>query len=178
MRPPHLLAPLDAETLAAARRRYDQTTDADTRLRYQIVLLAHQGHSVPQIARLVLRSQIARLVLRSDDMVRRVLHRYQAAGLDAVPRRSPPGRERTVTPAWEAELLRVIDLDPHEVGVPSANWTTGLLASYLAQVTGIAVDPETVRLYLHAHDYVCKRPTWTLKRKAQEREDYLGNACG
>jgi putative transposase len=169
MRPPHLLAPLDAQTLADARRRYDQTHDANTRLRYQIVLLAHQGYSVPQIAR---------LVLRSDDMVRRVLHRYQEAGLDAVPRRSPPGRERTVTPAWEAELLRVIDLDPHEVGVPSANWTTGLLATYLAQVTGIAVDPETVRLYLHAHDYVCKRPTWTLKRKAQEQAGYLGNAYG
>ena len=161
MRPPHLLAPLDAETLADARRRYDQTTDADTRLRYQIVLLAHQGHSVPQIAR---------LILRSDDMVRRVLHRYRAAGLDGVPRRYGPGRERTVTAAWEAELLRVIDLDPHAVGVPSANWTTGLLAGYLAQVTGIAVDPETVRLYLRAHDYVCKRPTWTLKRKAREQE--------
>jgi transposase len=169
MRPPHTFAPLDAETLAAARRRYDQTTDADTRLRYQIVLLAHQGHAVPQIAR---------LIVRSDDMVRRVLQRYQDAGLDAVPRRYAPGRQRRVTPAWEAELLRVIDLDPHAVGVPSANWTTGLLATYLAQVTGIQVDPETVRLYLHAHDYVCKRPTWTLKHKAQEQEGYLGNACG
>jgi hypothetical protein len=29
---------------------------------------------------------------------------------------------------------------------------------------GMTVDRETVRLYLHAHDYVCKRPTWTLKR--------------
>jgi putative transposase len=169
MRPPHLFAPLDAETLADARRRYDQTTDADTRLRYHSVLLAHQGYSVPQIAR---------LILRSDDMVRRVLQRFRAVGLAGVPRRYGPGRQRTVTPAWEAELLRVIDLDPHTVGVPSANWTTGLLAAYLAQVTGIAVDPETVRLYLHAHDWVCKRPTWTLKRKAAEQAGYLGNACG
>jgi transposase len=169
MRPPKTYAPLDAETLAAARSRYDQTTDADTRLRYHIVLLAHQGHSVPQIAR---------LILGSDDMVRDVLQRYREAGLDAVPRRYAPGRQRIVTPAWEAELLRVIELDPHAVGVPSANWTTGLLATYLAQVTGLAVDPETVRLYLHAHDYVCKRPTWTLKRKAQEQEGYQGNACG
>lgn len=28
-----------------------------------------------------------------------------------------------------AELLRVIELDPHEVGVSSANWTTELLGS-------------------------------------------------
>jgi transposase len=109
-------------------------------------------------------------------MVLRVLKRCRDGGLDAVPRRSAPGRARTVTPAWEAELLRVIERDPHAVGVASANWTTGLVAEYLARDTGIAVAPETVRLYLHAHDYVCKRPTWTLKRKAQEQEGYVGNA--
>ena len=29
------------------------------------------------------------------------------------------------------------------------------------------VTEETVRVYLHAHGYVCKRPTWTLRRKAE-----------
>ncbi len=56
---------------------------------------------------------------------------YLAGGLDAVPRRTPPGRARRVTAAWEAELLRVIELNPHDVGVSSANWTTALLAEYL-----------------------------------------------
>jgi hypothetical protein len=32
-------------------------------------------------------------------------------------------------------LLRVVDLDPHEVGVDSALWTCRLLADYLAEVT-------------------------------------------
>ena len=82
------IAPLDAETRAEVERRYNTTTDADTRLRYHIILLA----------------------------------------------------------------------------------------DYLARVTGITVDPETVRLYLHAHDYVCKRPTWTLKRKAEGHEGSGGNA--
>ena len=81
-----------------------------------------------------------------------------------------------MTPARAAELRRVIEGDPHEVGVDSANWTTDLLADYLARTTGIAVDAEAVRVDLHAHDYVCKQPTWTLKRKAQEQEGYVGNA--
>ena len=79
-----------------------------------------------------------------------------------VPRRTPPGRERRVTAAWEAELLRVIELDPHAVGQKQPNWTTELLAEYLGKQTGIQVTEETVRVYLHAHGYVCKRPTWTL----------------
>ena len=75
-------------------------------------------------------------------------------------------------------MLRVIELDPHEVGVSSANWTTELLAEYLGQHTGIQVTEETVRVYLHAHGYVYKRPTWTLQRKAGEQADYVGKECG
>jgi hypothetical protein len=44
-------------------------------------------------------AQIARLVLRSEDTVARVLKRFAAGGLDAIPRRTSPGRERTVTGA-------------------------------------------------------------------------------
>jgi transposase len=166
MRPLTIL-PLDEATGAEVRRRYDTTDDPEDRLRYQIVWLAHTGKHAPEIAL---------VVLRSPATVRRVLHRSQAGGLEAVPRRTAPGPDRTVTPACEAELPRVIELDPHAVGVPSATWTTGLLARYLADHTGIAVSDETVRPYLLAHDYVCTRPTWTLQRRASEQAGYLGNA--
>ena len=154
---------------AAVRARYESAADAETRTRYQMVLLAQQGLSA---------TAIAPLVVRSHDTVSRVLRHYRDGGLDAVPHRPRPGRAPTITPVWQAELLRVIELDPHAVGTPSANWTTGLLAHYLAQQTGIAVDQETVRHYLHRLGYVCKRPTWTVAHKAHEQEDYLGNACG
>src|SRR5215469_16775040 len=87
-----------------------------------MLLLAQQDYQVPQIARIVLRSQ---------DTVARVLKRFLAGGLDAVPRRSPPGRERRVTIAWEGELFRVIELDPHEVCACIENGTTDLLGSVL-----------------------------------------------
>ena len=80
----------------------------------------------------------------------RVLKRFLAGGFEAIPRRTAPGRERTVTAAWEAELLRVIELDPHEVGQDTANRTTERLAEYLGQQTGIQVIEKTVRVYLHA----------------------------
>jgi transposase len=119
---PITLPPLETATLAELRRRYQETPNVESRTRYQMLLLAQQHYKVPQIAR---------IVLRSEDTVARVLHRFLAGGLDAVPRRVPPGRERRVTAAWEAELLRVIELDPHEVGQETANWTTELLAKYL-----------------------------------------------
>jgi transposase len=169
MTAPITISPVDPVTLAELRRRYEEAPKVENRTRYQMILLALQGYKVPQIAR---------IVLRSVDTVARVLNRFLAGGVDAVPRRTPPGRERMVTAAWEAELLRVIELDPHELGVSSANWSTEMLAKYLGQHTGIHVTEETVRVYLHAHGYVCKRPTWTLRRKAEEQADYVGKDCG
>lgn len=157
------LSPTDRE---AVRLAFETTRDAETRLRYQMVLLAADGHTAPQIAPIVQRSEVT---------VQRVLHRYRGGGVAAVPYRPIPGAAPVVTPAWAAELRRVIELDPHEVGVPSPLWTTGLLATYLATQTGVATSDETVRRSLHRFDYVCKRPKWTLKRKAEEQPDWAGN---
>jgi transposase len=164
---PIVIPTLGKEPLAELTDRFNAATHPETRLRYQMVLLSQQGFSA---------SEIANITIRSHDTVTRVLHRYQDGGLDAVPRRKQPGRKRTITTDWEAELLRVVELDPHEVGVQSATWTTKLLAEYLARKAGIRVGQETVRVYLHKHGYVCKRPTWSMKRKAQEKPDYPGNA--
>ena len=167
MNAPITLPSLDETTLVELRRRYEETTDAETRTHYQMLLLSLRRQTS---------SQIAQNVLRSQDTVVRVLKRFFTGGLDAVPRRTALGRERRVTAAWEAELLRVIELDPHEVGQDTANWTTERLAEYLGQHTGIQVTEETVRVYLHAHGYVCKRPIWTLRRKAEAQAHYVGNA--
>src|SRR5947209_14028748 len=131
------LPQLDEPTLTALRRRYEESTDAQTRTRYQMLLLSLRGQTS---------SQIAQMVLRSQDTVVRVLKRFLTGGLDAVPRRTAPGRERTVTAAWEAELLRVIELDPHEVGQDSANWTTERLDLYLGQTTGTQIYDENVTI--------------------------------
>jgi len=99
--------------------------------------------------------------------VRRVLKRYQAGGPEAVPHRPRPGQPPHYPPSWEAELVRVADCDPHEVGVDSALWTCRLLADYLTRVTGHRAGIETVRIVLHRAGWVCKRPRWVLTRKAQ-----------
>lgn len=132
---------LSAEQHQALLDSYNQASDPETRTRYQMVLLGVEHGWTTH--------QIAPLVKRSHDGVLRVFQRYMTGGLAAVPRRSPPGREPTVTPSGEAELLRVIEDDPHQHGVESANWTTILLAEYLAKTTGVRVDPETVRRHLH-----------------------------
>ncbi len=165
-----ILPPLSAKARADLLARYEAAPDPETRTRFQMVLLAaEQGRTT---------YQIAPLVHRSHDVVMEVLQRYRDHGLSAVARKKAPGPQRRVTDDWEEELLHVIDDDPRLHGVDSANWTTQLLADYLAQTTGIATHQETVRRALHRHDYVCKRSTWTVEHKAAEREDWVGKGSG
>src|SRR5947209_19437122 len=98
MTAPITLPPLDTTILAELRRRYEVTSNVESRTRYQMILLAQQDYKAPQIAC---------IVLRSEDTVARVLKRFLAGGLDAVPRRSPPGRERRVTDDWEDAFVTV-----------------------------------------------------------------------
>src|SRR5438132_12222504 len=106
---------LNEEERAEVERRYATARDAETRTRYQMILMAADGKPAPQIGW---------LVRRSEDTVRRVLGRFLHHGLDAVLRRRSPGRPMGVPTQWQAELRRGIDLDPRSVGVPSAVWTT------------------------------------------------------
>jgi Homeodomain-like domain len=108
--------------------------------------------------------------------VRRVLKRYLARGLDAVPHRPHLGQPPHYPPAWQAELVRVADLEAHEVGVDSALWSCRLLADYLRGVTGHRAGIETVRIALHRAGDVGKRPRWVLTRKAQAQPGWAKNA--
>jgi transposase len=167
MPPPTLQVTLDQVAQAELERRYHTSRDATTRTRYQIVLLNAEGHTPPQVAQ---------LVRCSADTVRRVLKRYLAGGPDAVPHRPHPGQPPHYPPEWEAELHRVVELDPHQVGVDSALWSCRLLSDYLAGVTGHRAGIETVRIALHRAGWVCKRPRWVLSRKATSQPGWAKNA--
>jgi putative transposase len=160
---------LDQPTREAVARQYERTSNASERTNCQMVLLADEGRGI---------LEIAWLVRRGREQVRKVRQRFRAAGLAGLAPRKRTGRPREVTPAWLAELERVIEVDPQAVGVDSAVWTTRLLADYLAEATGHRTGIETVRTHLHRLGYVCKRPTWSLKRKSTEQAGWAKNACG
>jgi transposase len=158
---------LDQQTREAVATRYEQTRSAIERTNCQMVLLADEGRAI---------TEIAWLVRRGREQVRTILHRFRGDGLAGLAPGKHTGRPLGVTPAWLAELGRVIELDPHTVGVQSAVWTTRLLADYLAEATGHHAGIETVRDHLHRLGYVCKRPTWSLKRKSSEQAGWVKNA--
>jgi transposase len=133
------------------------------RLRAQMVLLSHQGYS-PQ--------QIASITGQSDETARRWLHRFRSSGCPGLREAPRPGRPPEITPAVMQLLRQWAQLSPGGLGVHRPTWTTANLARLVERLLGIRVTPECIRQHLHRLDFVCRRPTWTVKHLAQAQPGY------
>jgi transposase len=147
---------LSAEEIQALEQLHRETDDADVRSRCDMILWSNEGLSPPRIAK---------RVRFSRDTVVRYIKRYEAEGLAGLFTRPRSGRPRRVTPEYEAKLLEAVAQEPRSLGLPVSNWTTGRLAEYMAQQTGITVTARQVEKYLKAHGWRLRRPVRTVKHK-------------
>jgi transposase len=132
--PPNALRELD--------RLYRTTRDAQLRTRVHMVLLAAE--------RGLIAAEIAAIVRTDEQTVRRWLKRYQSHGLEGLYDSPRPGCPRKVTAAYLSELVEIVHQPPAAFMLPFSSWTHDRLADFMAQRTGITVNPETVRLHLRA----------------------------
>jgi transposase len=161
---------LSASERAALDHDYRYDPDPLVRRRSHIVLLA--GELDTQTA-------VARVVRCSPDTVRRTLALYQQGGRSHL-RRSPalPWHMAKRTLGWQKALAEALVQGPEACGIARPTWTAPLLAEYLTEQTGIAVSEHTVRRGLASLGYVCRRPVWTVRHKAEEQPDYLPKRKG
>jgi transposase len=151
--------PLEIPDLTAAEAEsldtlYRTTRDVRLRTRAQIVLLAgEQRLTAPAIAR---------IVRECDQTVRTWLKRWLAEGLAGPPDRPMPERPTKLTAAYRERLLAVVRQRPRALGRPYSLWTLQRLADYLAELTGIRLTYETVRVALKAGGIVLSRPQHTV----------------
>ena len=100
--------------------------------------------------KVLIAAEIADIVRADEQTVRRWLKRYQSQGLAGLYDSPRPGGPRKVTAAYLSELIEVVRQQPTTFQLPFTSWTHDRLADFMAQKTGIAVNPETVRLHLRA----------------------------
>ena len=150
MRKPLEIPLLTAGEVAALDTLYRATRDVRLRTRAQIVLLAgEQRLAAPAIAR---------IVREHEETVRRWLKRWQAEGLAGLKDRPMPGGPTKITAAYREQLLATVRQRPRSLGQSYSLWTLQRLADYLAELTGLRVSYETVRVALKAGDIVLSRP--------------------
>jgi transposase len=161
---------LSAQERTALEHDYRYDPDPLVRRRSHMVLLASE---------LETQSEVARVARCSPDTVRRTLMLYQQGGRSYLRRAPALGwhtAKRTLT--WQKALAAALAQGPEACGIARPTWTAPLLAHYLAEQTGVAVSEHTVRRGLASLDYVCRRPIWTVRHKAEEQPDYLPKRKG
>lgn len=163
MRPPLELKPVRGRQLNRLRAMYDQAECPRLRRRAQTILLAQAGYETTEI------TQITR---QSCWTVRRWLHRFMADGCEGLWEGLRSGRPPEITPAIELFLRAALVKSPRDYGLRQPNWTTMLLSKVIKRRYKCEVSDECVRQHLHDVDGVCRRPTWTVRHRAEAQPGY------
>ena len=163
MRPPLKLKPVRGRQLNRLREMYDKAECPRLRRRVQTVLLAQTGYEV---------SEISRITRQSPWTIRRWLHRFMTEGCEGLWEGLRSGRPPEITPAIELFLREAVAKSPRDYGLARPNWTTNLLSKLIKHRFKREVGDKCVWQHLHYVGGVCRRPTWTVKHRAQAQPGY------
>jgi transposase len=98
------------------------------------------------------------------------MKRYMAEGVEGLKDAPRPGAPGKVTAAYVEKLLGAVRRRPRSLDLEYSTWTLQRLADYMAEETGIRVEPETVRLHLAKHEIVISRPQHKISSPDPEYE--------
>jgi transposase len=131
------------------RRLAKRAKDAGLRCRCKMILALVQG-TTP--------TMIARSGLGSKSQVYRVVRRFVAGGLAGLADKREDNGTRKITPAYESELLLLVDQTPQEFGYRRPTWTQELLILVLTERTGITIGVSAMSRLLSRLGIGLKRP--------------------
>ena len=143
------IGPLSTEQTTELQTLYRTTKDVRIRTRAQIILLASDGLSAPQIAT---------IVHLDPESVRHHLKRYRDEGIHGLADRPRSGRPARATPAYVEAALTALRHRPRALNLPFSLWTLPRLLDYLHAQTGIGVADETLRVHLRSHGISFSQP--------------------
>jgi transposase len=123
--------------------------DLRVRERARIIRLLHQGYK---------HGEIAELLAISVGQVYYWHKRYRQEGLDGLADRQRTGRPVVGTEAVRAQITKVLESDPQELGYAFTVWDVPRLLSHLQQACDIQMHRNTLRNLLLEMDYVHRRP--------------------
>jgi transposase len=140
---------LTAQERVALTELYKTASAAELVHRSQAILLSADGWRVTKIAEL----------LRVDQAtVHRWLNRFEAGGLAGLSSQRREGRPPAWDESYEWLLVETVRHDPRWYGLEQSLWTCSLLAGYLAEMTGVSLSAERIRVLLHQHGLRLKQP--------------------
>lgn len=147
------------------RRLAVRARDPGMRCRCKVVLALIRG-TTP--------TRIAEGGLCAKSQVYRVAERFLSGGLAGLADQREDNGTRKITPAYECELLQVVEGSPQGHGYRRPTWTQELLTLVLAERTGVAISVPAMSRLLRRTGVGLRRPKPTVgcpwkKRRRRRR---------
>jgi len=125
----------DEEKQEIQRLARSRTEPARRVERAQMILLSHEGKTVPAIAQ-----QMG----VGEPTVRRWIERFNGDGVRGLEDQPRPGKPPTYTSEQVGELLVAALTKPEELGLPFSSWTLDRLEAYLNEQKGIGLKRSRI----------------------------------
>ena len=135
--------------------------DARVVRRAQMIRLSSQGQTT---------SEIAALWAMTSEVVRRLIHRFNADGLAALADKPRGGRPAKVTDRYIALLKETVQTNPRDLGYPFSCWTLGRLREHLARKTRIILNPTYLSQLMAKNEIVYRRPKHSMAHLRDPQE--------
>jgi transposase len=154
---------LNEEQLGELEQAINSSPHPEVRQRAIAIRLLHLGQP-PE--------QVAPVVMVTSNTIYAWHKRWREQGMTGLRDGQRSGRPLKADQAYKQELARVLDLDPHTLGLPFTIWTLNRLRLYLAEKTGILLSYTRFRALMSREGYRWKAPKHDLShlqdRPAQE----------
>ena len=111
------------------------------------------------------RRELAPRVRERLEMVKAAARGYDVGWIARWTGRTPETVRRWLAAfgaAYRAELGRVVETPPRDLGLPFDVWTSARLSAYLAERTGTRIAPSWLRALLQRRRFACGRVKHTL----------------
>jgi transposase len=152
---------LKPETKANLQRVLKEHEHPDIRERALIFLLLNDGHTQAQVAQTIGCSlrKVAYWSVHGDP-----------DNIASFQDERMKGNSRKATPEYIDKLLEIVEQEPQEYGYEFGRWTTGRLATYLAEVTGISLSSTQVMRILKSKKYCYLWAKYSLEDKQDPKK--------
>lgn len=132
---------LSQEELDELHRRLDDGgAGREMGKRIRVVLLSHQGWSIPDMQP---------KVDMHPNSIRKWIRRFNEGGIEALEDRKRGGGRPRITPEQRAAIVKVATTRPEDLGRPFTSWTLSRLRRYLVEEGVVdAISVEWVRRIL------------------------------
>lgn len=125
------------------------------------IRLSSQGHTAPEIAK---------VVSRSRSTVWQWITNFNAKGISSLYMGKSPGAPAKADEEVQAAATHALEQNPRYMGYPFTRWNASLLCEHIRRTVHVDIAPSTMYQCLHRLGYRYLRPKLDLKHKQDPAE--------